>query len=228
MAFFIIKNKNMKVFTSSETVRNALVNNYGFRTNLINITKNGIDLNKINQIKVNHKEYDLVFCGRIIKSKGIYDLIEVIKKVKLTIPKISLIVIGEGPEKLSFIKEVRRNKLENNIFFLGFLSDREKILKIKQSHFFIFPSHEEGWGIVVGEALASGVPVVLYKTDTMYEVWNKHCIWVKPFDISDFSKIIINNLKNKKIFTIDKKFIDSLDWDNILKKETFLLKTLEQ
>lgn len=216
-SFQIFKIKKTLIFVDSLKVKNDLVLKYNFKSNLIFLTKNGVDLNYIKSIKVREKKYDFVFCGRLNQTKGIYDLLEIVKFIKEK-KSVSLIVIGSGPEKRKFTYEIKKNKLDKNIFLTGFLSEQEKIKKIKESKVFLLPSHEEGWGIVIGEALAAGLPVVAYKLPDIQEIWQEHCVWVSLYDYTQFSEKALTALSvNRR--NINKKFIQGLNWDAILETE---------
>lgn len=223
LSFLILKSKKSLVITDARLVTNSLIDKYGFNSRLIYTSKNGLELKNINSVKVEGKKYDLVFCGRLNVTKGIYDLIKILQIVKRVIPNVRLAVIGSGPEKENFKQQIRNNQLDKNIFMLGFLSDKEKIRTIKESKFFVFPSHEEGWGIVIGESLACGVPVISYRIEELYDIWGKQCTWIDSLNIKKFSEAIIDNLNSRKKYFLDNKFIKSLDWDQILKDECLVI-----
>jgi len=72
-------------------------------------------------------------------------------------------IIGEGPEKESLFSLAKNFGLKDNIVFRDFLEYRQMIAHMKSSRVFVFPSTREGFGIVVVEAMACGLPVITVK-----------------------------------------------------------------
>src|SRR5690606_5524237 len=101
---------------------------------------------------------------RLHSSKGIFDLIYIWEQVVKKMPEATLGIIGTGDNKtiLRLQKLIKNKKLTNNIVLCGFLPNETAYSIIKGSTVFLFPSHEEGFGMVVGEVLALGVPTVTY------------------------------------------------------------------
>lgn len=64
---------------------------------------------------------------------------------------------------------IAEDRLEHNILIYGRCSDVKLYSLLKSSKVFIFPSFFEGWGIVVAEALACGLPVVAYDIPAIRE-----------------------------------------------------------
>ena len=69
-------------------------------------------------------------------------------------------IIGRGKEE-----DYLKNKYcSSNVLFLGQLFNDDLISEFKNSSCFVFPSKFEPWGLVVNEALSSGLPVIAYKS----------------------------------------------------------------
>lgn len=231
ISFYMINSKGIKSFTDSENIKEDLVLKYKFKSENIFVTKNGLDISEIRKINNDNNNYkkifDLVYVGRLNTTKGIFDLIKIIREVKKSIPNISCAIVGDGKEMSTIQKQIKSYTLDENIKLHGYVSEINKIKIMKSAKAFIFPSHEEGWGIVIGEALACGLPVVLYKLNDIFEIWNKKVVWVSCFNISEFANKVTNLLSNKsKLASLSRegiKFSNTLNWTNILKKEMQIL-----
>ncbi len=117
------------------------------------------------------KKYDLVFCSRLVENKGILNLIKAIKLVKEKLEDVKLIIIGSGPLKNKIEQFVKKNKLENNILFSGWLPSVEDVAEIyRQSRVFVMPSFNEGGPRVSLEAMACGLPVITTRVGIMNEI----------------------------------------------------------
>jgi glycosyltransferase involved in cell wall biosynthesis len=147
----------------SELTKKGLVK-LGVNDKNIHLVANGIDLKRISQIKPSANNCDIIFIGRFIKEKNIDKLIEAVDLIRQKMPDVKCHIIGDGPEKKQLIIRVSDSELKKNIRFFGFLEYDEVIAMLKSSKVMSLPSTREGFGIVVLEAFACGVPVVTIKS----------------------------------------------------------------
>jgi glycosyltransferase involved in cell wall biosynthesis len=124
------------------------------------IIPDGVDLEIIKGVYANKDTSDILFVGRLIKDKNTDILIESVLLTKEEMHDINCLIIGEGPEKIRLIKLAESLNLKGNINFRDFLEYEEVLSYMKSSKVFVFPSSREGFGIVVAEALACGLPVI--------------------------------------------------------------------
>jgi glycosyltransferase involved in cell wall biosynthesis len=114
------------------------------------------------------KKMVVLFVGRLIKEKGIGVLLQVFKTVHT---KTVLLVAGDGPERDEVIKIAQQYK---TVRFCGSLSGEDLVNYYNLSDALIVPStHEEGFGRVILEALASGIPVIGSKRGSIPEALDK-------------------------------------------------------
>lgn len=100
---------------------------------------------------ISSDEIKFIYIGRLAKEKNLYFLINA-----FNINKRNLTIVGEGPEYLK-LKKIAHD----NIKFVGYV-DNDKIKSILMEHdVFILPSISEPWGLVVEEAIYSGLPVLV-------------------------------------------------------------------
>lgn len=101
------------------------------------------------------KKFIVLFVGRLIEEKGVKILLHAFKKSK---GNITLIIAGDGPLRDEVAIETQKNP---NIRFAGKLFGEELVQYYNISDILLVPSiHDEGYGRVVLEALASGTPVI--------------------------------------------------------------------
>ena len=67
-------------------------------------------------------------------------------------------IIGDGPQK-KIIKNLSRKF--KNLNYYGFISPEKLPSIIRKNHILILPSRTEGWGVVVNEAMACGLALIL-------------------------------------------------------------------
>ncbi|MFA5115492.1 MAG: glycosyltransferase family 4 protein [Candidatus Omnitrophota bacterium] len=149
-----------KVIAYSHKVKQDLIN-CGLEDERISVIPIGIDYGLAQGAPVSSETSELIFAGRLISDKNVDAAIGLTAKLKAAFPAVKCIIAGEGPEKERLLKLRGKLGLEGNVSFMGFLSYRELSGLMKSSKVFIFPSSREGFGVVVIEAMACGLPVIM-------------------------------------------------------------------
>jgi len=109
------------------------------------------------------------FFSRLVKRKGIIQLLDMLPEIKERVPKIKLLIIGGGPLE-SYVKKYMSKTEEGAIIFLGKKKSEEMPGYFQAIDIFAFPTFGEGLPIVMLEALGSGVPVVAFPAVGIPEV----------------------------------------------------------
>lgn len=112
-------------------------------------------------VQLNNTQINFLFIGRLLKEKGIYELIDAIKIVKKKYPEVVFTILGEiDHENMGALKQQELDELiqSNLIHYVGFVKDVQAY--IKQSHVFILPSYREGVPRSTQEAMAIGRPII--------------------------------------------------------------------
>lgn len=103
----------------------------------------------------------LVHVGRVAHEKNIDFLFRMLRKVADRVPRVVMIVAGEGPALDHCKSYVASLNLSEHVRFVGYLSRDKALLDCyKAGDLFVFSSKTETQGLVLLEALALGVPVV--------------------------------------------------------------------
>lgn len=169
-----------------------------FKSDKINLFKitYGIDANKF--YTKNEKIYDLIFIGEIGERKNAFMLPDIVEKLKNFNNDIKLLIISHfgQVDKLKII--VKEKNLEKNIDFINYVSEEKKREYLAKSKIMVFPTKYEGYGLVIAEAIASSLPVVLFDVPTL-KIFNNGTLKAKPFDINEMVNNIIHLLRNENI-----------------------------
>lgn len=206
-------------------VRDKLARKYRFDINKIAVNPCGIDLEYFDRIRVAKNYNQAVFLARLVPSKGIFDLPLIWRKVLDRIPGAGLKIVGGGSRAI-------KNKLKTafaeagvarNVQILGFLENDRAYKILKESALLIFPSHEEGFGIVIAESFACGVPIVAWDLPVYKEVFGETVVTVKLGDIDQFAEEVARILKSKPIQKAlageGKKGVGKYSWKEIAAQE---------
>lgn len=113
-------------------------------------------------------KYDLVFVGRLEYEKGIESLLDLAIDLKKYNLNFKLAVVGDGEKKDWFMEQIEKEKLKNNIDFLGYTAEVKRILL--ESKILVLPTLNEGLPNVVLEAGMCGVPTVANRFDGVGEL----------------------------------------------------------
>jgi len=184
----------------------------GAKANEIHVSTNTVDVmylqNKVMRYRNGesfikerelHPKYLLLYVGQLIRRKGI---IQVLKALNILGDlEIGLLVVGSGPEETNLKAFCKENKLQK-VFFEGFQQQEMLPKYYALADIFILPSFEEVWGLVVNEALASGLYVLSSKYagasyDLIKEGWNGEIFDpYKVEEIVDLIKRVKEKIKN--------------------------------
>ena len=104
----------------------------------------------------------VLFLGELGRRKGCYDIPAVVKFVAKAIPNVKFILCGTGSETdEKAIKElIKKNKVEANIVFPGWVRNQEKDKVLRDADVFFLPSYNEGMPMSVLDAMGYALPVV--------------------------------------------------------------------
>ncbi len=143
-----------KIITPSEFYKKKLEED-GISSGKIEALHNFIDLDDYN-VKTEDEGYALYY-GRIIKEKGILNLIKAFKDIK----NAKLYIAGDGPDIEKVKKYINKNNMEESVKLLGFLSSDKVKEYVRKARFIVVPSiWYENCPYSVLETLAIGKPII--------------------------------------------------------------------
>jgi len=106
-----------------------------------------------------YPEITILFVGRLVWYKGIRYLLEAYGKLEKEMSNIGLVLLGDGPMMEECRDFVKRYNLKN-VFFQGFIHQKDLPIYYTASDIFVLPSLSETWGIVINEAMEFGLPII--------------------------------------------------------------------
>ena len=155
--------KAVKIFVLSEDFKSKLLD-WGYKGEVIVETTN-VDEELIEDFsmaeRINNFDnlipFKILFLARLIKEKGIFELLEAVEVLTNRGFKLELIVAGDGND-FKLLQE--RVEGVDNIRVLGDVQGEDKIALFKESHCYLLPSYTEGLPISVLEAMLFGLPII--------------------------------------------------------------------
>lgn len=136
---------------------------YGIATRRIEVVMNGIECKKYQQSDIDRQPGRIITVGRLCNRKGHRDLLQAFARLHSDAPETLLDIVGAGPQRDALETLAEDLDIKNAVTFHGFVDENEKFRLMNQADLFTFASRQEGFGLVVLEAMAAGLPVVARK-----------------------------------------------------------------
>ena len=188
----------------------------------------GVDCEKIDFIKPSLESCDVIFAGRMLKHKNVDVLIEAIQVLRKEWPELRALLVGDGPEKQNLMDLAKARDVWRQIEFKGFLEKQSDVFALfKSAKVFVLPSTREGFGVVVIEANACGIPAIAIdhpNNAAVHQIQNEAnglVTGLTPCQIAGSIKNLIERrISPKSLIDFSKKY----DWNHIaLQYENFYL-----
>jgi glycosyltransferase involved in cell wall biosynthesis len=189
------------------------------------VTGNGVNLDRFFNTKEQSLLYDVVFFGRIAFEKGLSTLLEAWKFVVAELPHAKLLFMGgfSGNQKKELLRVVERLGIGSNVECTGFVTDQEVVHMLNSSRLFVFPSTDEGFGLTVLEAMASGLPCVLSDLPAFRENFGSVAVFAEVGNARNLAKQILDLLSDpKRCIELGKRgqtFAKNFSWERVAKRE---------
>ena len=171
---------------------------------------NGVDIESLRKRKVDRIQKRreigvenecslIVTAGRLVPVKGQTYLISALAQVITEIPNIRLVFLGDGELRGELSGQVKTLGLGKHVLFLGMRNDVPEIISC--SDLFVLPSINEGFGVVLLEAMAMKCPIVATNVGGVPEVVldGETGILVPPRDPVQLARGIVRLLKDRSL-----------------------------
>jgi len=181
-----------KIITISEFTKKEMVRIYGVDEKKISVVYLGLDVERHdNEITIKSqvvlkkfhlsKPY-LLFVGRIDSRKNIERLVSAYNLLRESGDfDGDLVIAGPiGYDGAKIMATIATSRFAKDIHCVGWISEDEKILLMREAHVFVFPSLYEGFGLPVIEAQSCGAPVVCSQITALPEIAGEGALFVDP------------------------------------------------
>jgi glycosyltransferase involved in cell wall biosynthesis len=184
----------------------------------IEIILNGVDIDKFKPV-VNEPNcnINILFVGRLIRRKGIINLLKAFKEVRDDYKNCQLTIVGGGPKRKYLEDFCKQIKIESNVNFLGAVEYRDIDKIYQKADIFVLPSIEESLSNVIQEAMASGLPIITTDTGAA-ELIDENGFIVERGDYKEIKKAIIEYISNPELMgkhgQQSRKVAEKMSWSN--------------
>ena len=229
---FIIKEKfttaaKLKIIASGSS--NGIDTSFFSKKNVSDAEKTKLK----NELNIQLNDFVFIFVGRMVKDKGINELVIAFSEIQIT--NVKLILVGPLEDDLDPLSPTTTDQIQNNkdIVSVGFQQDVRPYFAI--ADVLVFPSYREGFPNVVMQAGAMGLPSIVSDINGCNEIilhGENGCII--PVKNVDALKIAMENflrnksellrLKSNARHMIKERYEQSVVWKALLEEYHFLLK----
>jgi 1,2-diacylglycerol 3-alpha-glucosyltransferase len=144
----------------------------------------------------------ILFVGRLVPEKGVFDLLEAYAKLEAGLrAEVGLVFAGDGGSRVELAQRARRIS-PGTICFPGFAQREDLAGLYALAEALVLPTHSDPWGLVVNEAMACGLPIIVSSVagcsaDLVEDGWNGYV--VPPRDSEKLSVAIDSLLRQPEL-----------------------------
>jgi len=196
-----VLNTSDRVITVSEFLKGEILK-LGIPEDKVKVTYGGVPEDEGPEEPFDVKGKNVLFVGSLVRQKGVDVLLKAFKNVKKdmgsspvsSIDPVNLIIVGDGKQRPALERLADDLGLED-VYFLGMKRDLKSIFK--KSSVLVLPSREEGFGLILLEAMANGVPVIASNVGGVPEIIEdgKNGLLFETGDFEDLARKITRVLK---------------------------------
>ncbi len=116
---------------------------------------------------------EAIYLGRLAPTKGLETLLRAWQRVVAVRSDARLTIVGGGSDayRSELERLARELRIVDRLSFTGRVSDERKERLLRSHRIFVFPSHEEGFGIALVEAMRAGLPCVTFDLEVFRELF---------------------------------------------------------
>lgn len=188
------------IIAVSEATKNDLIRFYHVRPDKVTVIPEGFD-GKVfyqrsqDEVKAVREKYGIgedyvLFIGTVQPRKNISRLIEAFAQVKQEVTSsLELVVAGKpGWKNEEIYAAPSRLRIKESVRFLDHVGDEDLPALISGAKMLAYPSLFEGFGLVILEAQACGVPVLTSNLSSMPEAAGEAAVLVDPYEVEDIAR----------------------------------------
>jgi glycosyltransferase involved in cell wall biosynthesis len=108
---------------------------------------------------INQNTIVCMYAGRLIREKGIQDLIEVVGSLRKGGYDVIALVVGDGAFRNELVDHATR--FPGSTIFAGHIGSKNLNKYYYAANIFVLPTYDDAWGLVVNEAMACGLPIIV-------------------------------------------------------------------
>lgn len=156
--------RNRHYVAVSSTTRDELTG-LGVDPTRISVVHNGVSAHDAGPVQPERMapQPTVTVLGRLVPHKQVEHVLHAARRLRVEIPDLRVLVVGDGWWAPHLLDLSRSWDLDDVVTFTGYVDDATRDRLLRESWVLALPSLKEGWGLVVMEAAARGVPAIAYE-----------------------------------------------------------------
>ncbi len=189
----IVLNRADKIIFTGNFQKNIYQKQFGLKEEKIVIIPNPFPEIKTTDNRQPTTDDQLLYAGRLLKLKNLDSLIKAVADIEQETQgsKLSLKIIGEGPEEKNLRLQLANLKLQDKVIIEKPVSHRNLLNEIQKSYLCVLPSLTEISPNFALECLALRKPILLTKETGYYERFKENLIFLNPQNKKDMEEKIL-------------------------------------
>lgn len=157
-----------------------------------------IDFSRVAKVSAATK-FDVISVGRLHPERGITELIQIVKSLKISRPATTVAIVGDGPLRKKISSELEPWITDTTVSILGFVTEEEIQNIYSSANVLISTAPREGYGLTLREAALSHVHVVARESKGTLEAQKSFPAGIETYSgIEQAVKLIHANLEKPK------------------------------
>lgn len=175
-------------------------------------------LDQSNKLIKTDDKFRVICVGLLGLRKGIPYLLDAWEKLNLPVENTELLLVGNVQQDLNQV--LKNLKIPKNVIFYGSTNKKTLAQLYKNSSLFVLPSIEDGFGMVIGEAMATGLPVICTTNTAGQDLIEdkKHGFIIPPQNSNILAEKILWCYKHKdesvQMGKVGQQHVKQFSWDN--------------
>lgn len=206
---------SQKIFVPSQAVANILKKYYPHAQQKTIVTYEGTTATKAQSLNFKLPAKYLLYVGSLYPHKNVEFVLGSLKPCDLKL----LVISSRSVFSQKFLAQVKTQKLEDRVKFLGLVSEGELQTLYQKAYAVIQPSLSEGFGLTGIEAIRAKTALIASNIPVFHEIYQNAAFFFDPDDLPSLIAAITKLAKNRSIL-IDRgqKIIDRYSWQTMAKQ----------
>jgi glycosyltransferase involved in cell wall biosynthesis len=152
-----------------------------------------------------HQVFNFISIALLREEKRLDLLLEAFAKIQNKIKDVRLTIVGDGPKKNKLLSLVKNLNIEKFVEFSGFLTKAEIASLLQKCNALVLNSDVETFGVVLVEALASGVPVIATRCGGPADIVTPETGYlINKGNVEELYQSMLKMIENHKTFNVER------------------------
>lgn len=166
----------------------------------ISVVHNGIDTSKFRPLSEIETEEQLLYVGRLKRSKGVHRLLRAFARIAESFPSLTVSIVGKGPERSNLVELAKQLDIDQRVLFKGEIPNDQLPKLYNKAKVFVIPSDAEGLPRAVLEAMSCGTPVIVSDLPQLKQLVANNGYVVPAEDIDELANVIYRILDEESTY----------------------------